>query len=154
LLAGASVCERHWPLALGSPSSIRRHRPHVVAGKQLLELAGALGLDKLLVLLADLSLVGGPFHRTQDPEDLREGRAYHPAQQKSEVGFLSGLVVHEQVGSRAVLAYLHDFQLKVLRVEADAAVAILAEDHGLAVLEVEAMVRLDALVGHVLENRV
>ena len=70
----------------------------------------------------------------------------------ARLGSSAFLVVDQQVVDRDAILEIDDFGIEP--VQADALVAILAEDHRLAVLEIQNVVGLDALVGGVLEHAV
>ena len=96
----------------------------------------------------DELIMRGPLDRPQHPDRDREVRVGHPREHQGEVRILGGLIVHQQVGlGDAVLPDGDD--LGVQAVEADALVAVLAEDHRLAVLEDEHPVLADLAVREV-----
>ena len=82
------------------------------------------------------------------PDRDRVVRPRHPRQHEREVRLGGGLVVDQEVRlGHAVLADRHDLGMQAR--EADALVAVLAEDHRLAVLEDEHPVLADLAVGEV-----
>src|SRR5205085_8491503 len=127
------------PLPAGSlrPALVLVHDPHVAAVDELAELAAALARDGLLDLVRHQVLVGLALDIAEDADGLREGRELHAREHEGDRGVFLVRVVDEAV--RFVKARLAP-QLNHLGerpLHAYAAVAVLAEDHRLAVLEVE-----------------
>src|SRR5262245_10584159 len=123
-------------------------RPGLAAAERRREIALALGPDRGLDLAVDELIVGRAWDRPQDPDRDREVRPEHPRKHQRQVWLLRQLVVDEQVRlGHAVLADRDD--LRVQAAEADAPVAVLAEDHRLAVLEDEHPVLAHLAVGEV-----
>src|SRR5262245_9898718 len=142
------------PIRLSKPQMGQRivllsaHRPGLTAPERGGQVALALRPDRGLDLAVDQLVVGGAGDGSQDADRDREIRPEHARQHQREVGLLGLLVVDEQIGlGHAVLADRHD--LRVEAVEPDALVAVLAEDHRLAVFENEHPVLADLAVGEV-----
>ena len=88
------------------------------------------------------------WHPTEDADGDREVRPPHAAQDVRHRRVVGRLVVHEEVGDRgAASSDRHD--LRAHAVEADPLVALLAEDHRLAVLQDEHPILFHRLVGEV-----
>src|SRR5579872_6515627 len=110
--------------------------PGVAGVEEFFEIAGtALGDDGLNLLVHDIFIARDIGPRTENADRSRESRSQFPVGEGE--GVIRTWVMHivdQQIGFGDAVAELHDFDVAV-RLATDTLVAIFAEDHGLAVLE-------------------
>ena len=111
------------------------HGPRFAAVEQRVEVAGALFGAGRFDLLVQLDVVRRCIDGAEHADRLGEFRMPHAAEQVGQRRLGGLLVVEQQVVFGDALAQLDDFRLHA--VQADALVAVLAEDQRLAVFEVE-----------------
>ena len=120
--------------------------PGVAFVQQRLEIAGALGLDRVLHLAEDDVLVGDlGVIAVDNPQRLRELRVLQLAEKEREA--LVRLVVDEHVLFGQAVAELDDLQVGAVHPEAPGALG--TEDQRLAVLALDGGVLLRALLRRV-----
>ena len=107
---------------------------HVAGGGVLVvDVALALCLDGLTYLLRHQIVVGGPLNGADDANRYWELRVVHAREHERNRRVIQRCVMHQDVGlGDAVLADLDHLRLEA--VNPDALVAVLAEDHRLALL--------------------
>src|SRR5439155_15408254 len=128
------------------------HDPGIVAGEKFFELAAALLGHDILDLLVEKIVVGRALHAPVHADAFRKARIDHSTEQISQAGLLGLFVVDEQVVNRDAATQSNHFRIH--SVQANALVAVLAENERLTVFEVQGVIRLDAFVGGVIENAV
>src|SRR3989304_540429 len=127
--------------------------PDVALAEEGIDGAFALGGNGLGDLLLQEVVISGALDGAEDADGHGELRVVHAAEEEGDGGVVQRLVVDEEVLlADGVLAQLDDLGLEA--VETDAFVLVLAEDHGLALLEVEHAVGADLFGGEVLEGAV
>src|SRR5262249_48896072 len=138
----------HWPLA----TRFLLNYPGIVAGEKFFELAAAFFGHDILDLLVEKIVVGGALHAPVHSDAFRKARIDHPAEQVCQARLFGFFIVNEQVINRDTAAQ-SDY-LRIKAVQANAFVAVLAEDQRLAMLQVQGAVRFNTLIGGVFENAV
>src|SRR5438105_13377750 len=88
----------------------------------------------------------------EDADAFGETRIDHAAEQIRKARLLGALIVNQEVACRDAMAQGHDLGIQAM--QPNALVAVLAEDQRLAVFQMQRIVRLDALIGGVLEDAV
>src|SRR3989440_2130814 len=136
------------------PLDVSVHDPHVAAVDELLELSAPLPRDGLLDLVRHEVLVGLALDVAEDADGLREIGLLHAREHEGDRWVLDVRVVDETVRfvEAGLRAQLDDLGARA--VHAYAAVSVFAEDHRLAVFEIEHAVGADGPLGERVERAV